>query len=65
MTKINKKGVKFYRQIIEEHEIHLEDLEEAIVEVRKRKVENIASQKKDFDEQISEIQDEINQIKAL
>jgi len=65
MTKIIKKEGKFYRQTIEENEIHLEDLQEAIVEIRKRKGENIVSQTRDFDDQIAEVQEEIKQIKAL
>ena len=60
-----KKVGKFYRQTIQEDEVHLEDLKEAVIEVKKRKSEVILSQTKDFDNQIAEIQDEINQIKSL
>ena len=62
---IIKKDGKFYRQVIQEDEVHLDDLEETIVEVKKRKSESIAEQTKDFDNQIAEVQDEINQIKSL
>ena len=65
MSKIIKRDGKFYRQTIEEQEIHLKDLQEAIVEVRKRKSEVILNQTRDFDDQITEIKDEIDQLKAL
>ena len=65
MSTIIKKDGKFYRQTIQEDEVHLDNLEENLVDIRARKIENLARQKQDFDEQITEIQDEINQIKAL
>ena len=65
MTKIIKREGKFYRQEIIEDEVHLEDLEENLVDIKKRKTERMAREKKDFDDQITEIQDEINQIKTL
>ena len=65
MSTIIKKDGKFYRQTIQEDEVHLESLEENLVDIRARKTENIAEQNKDFDDQITELQDEINQIKAL
>ena len=65
MPKIIKKGGKFYRQTIQEDEVHLESLEENLLDVRKRKGERILKETKDWNDQIVEIQDEINQIKAL
>ena len=65
MSKIIKRDGKFYRKTIEEQESHLKDLQEAIVEVRKRKREVILNQTRDFDDQITEIKDEIDQLKAL
>ena len=65
MSTIIKRGGKFYRQTIQEDEVHLESLEENLLDVKKRKSENIRRQTKDFDDQIAEIQDEIEQIKSL
>lgn len=65
MTKIIKKEGKFYRQEITENEVHLDSLEENLVDMRQRKIERLAREKKQWDDQISDIQDEINQIKSL
>jgi len=65
MAKIIKRGGKFYSQTIEEQEVELEDLEMRLIEARKDKVDFISKETKDRDNQISEIKDEINQIKKL
>ena len=65
MTKIIKKEGKFYRQMIEEDEIILKDLEENLVDIIKRKDEFIVEHTKNFDDQINELQNEINQIKTF
>ena len=65
MSTIIKKGEKFYRQTIQEDEVHLEDLEDLLESTKRRKTISVAKETKDFDDQITEIQDEINQIKTL
>lgn len=65
MSKIIKKGEKFYRQTIEEEEIELKVLEDNIAELKKDKTANIARETQNWTDQIKEIQDEINQIKSL
>lgn len=65
MTKIIKKDGKFYRQFIEESEVHLESLKENLSDIKARKIERLVKETQDWNNQITEIQDEINQIKSL
>lgn len=65
MSKIIKRDGRFFRQIIEEDTVDLKDLENRLIEAQRIKTEFIAKETQDRNEEITEIQDEINQIKSL
>ena len=65
MIKIIKKDNKYYRQEIMENEITLKELKEEMDMTLEHKENRMAEETKNFDDRISEIQEQIDEIKKL